>query len=180
MIKALANLFLAIGFIFIIYTAYLFYQRNYSNKLSFKSAPEIIASSGKNLPKKLIIPSIEKELDIYSSEIRDNKWETVENGVSYLKSTPIPGEKGNSVIYGHNWNTILGSLNRVEPGDIIVIEYNNGEKKEYVIENTATVSPTQVSVIKNSDDSRITIFTCTGFLDGQRFVVVSKPINNSI
>ncbi len=130
---------------------------------------------GDHLPYSLEIPSIHANLPIIPALIQGKTWETTTKGVSYLKTTPIPGEKGNSVIYGHNWKTILGDLTQVKPGQKIIITMNDGVKKEFKVEYTATVDPSQTYIIDNTKDTRITLYTCTGFLDSKRFVVVAFP-----
>jgi sortase (surface protein transpeptidase) len=52
---------------------------------------------------------------------------------------------------------------------------NDGVKKEFKVEYTATVDPSQTYIIDNTKDTRITLYTCTGFLDSKRFVVVAFP-----
>ena len=36
------------------------------------------------------------------------------------------------------------------------------------------VKPNAVEILESADDSRLTIYTCSGFLDTARFVVVAK------
>lgn len=159
------------------FAAYLLYQRNFSNPLTFKAKPQVIQNTGGQFPKSIEIPSIKANLDIVPASIHGKSWETTSNGVSYLKSTPLPGSKGNSVIYGHNWKSILGNLPQVKPGQKIWITMNDGVKKEFKVEYTATVDPSQTYIIDNTKDSRVTIYTCTGFLDSKRFVVVALPVS---
>ncbi len=175
--KALSHIFLAIGIIFILWSGLLFYVRNFSNILAFEEIPSGIAiETHQSIPKTLIIPIINKQLNIYPGVVTDDKWGTTESGVSFLATSPVPGSLGNSILYGHNWNTILGNLNKVKPGEEIIIEFSNNERKVFVVENTAVVNPTQVSVIENTTDTRLTLYTCTGFLDSKRLVVVAKPL----
>ena len=170
-----SKLFLILGLIFLVFAGFLLYQRNFSNPLTFKSTPQVVQSTGDHLPHLLEIPSIHANLPIFPALIQGKTWETTTKGVSYLKTTPIPGEKGNSVIYGHNWKTILGDLTQVKPGQKIIITMNDGVKKEFKVEYTATVDPSQTYIIDNTKDTRITLYTCTGFLDSKRFVVVAFP-----
>lgn len=173
--RFLSKLFLTVGAGFFVFFGYLFYERNFSNPLTFKAKPQMINYKGGQFPKTIQIPSINATLPIVSATIHGKTWETTNKGVSYLKSTPPPGSVGNSVIYGHNWKSLLGNLHQVKPGQKIVITMNDGVKKEFKVEYTATVDPSQTYIIDNTKDSRITIYTCTGFLDSKRFVVVAFP-----
>ncbi len=172
-----SKLFLIVGICFLAFAAYLLYQRNFTNPLTFKTEPQVIQNIGVQLPKSIEIPSIKANLAIVPATIRGKSWETTSTGVSYLRTTPLPGSKGNSVIYGHNWKSILGDLPQVKPGQKIVITMNDGVKKEFKVEYTATVDPSQTYIIDNTKDTRITIYTCTGFLDSKRFVVVAFPVS---
>jgi len=67
----------------------------------------------------------------------------------------------------------LGNLEKAKSGQVIEIEFKNGEKKHFLIQRLATVWPDQKSVLYPSEDKRITLYTCTGFLDSKRFVVVA-------
>lgn len=175
--RFLAKLFLTTGAAFFVFFGYLFYERNFSNPLTFKAKPQIIHTAGEPLPESIQIPSISANLSIIPTTIHGKSWETTSNGVSYLKSTPPPGSVGNSVMYGHNWKSLLGNLHQVKPGQKIVITMNDGVKKEFKVEYTAVVDPSQTYIIDNTKDTRVTIYTCTGFLDSKRFVVVALPVS---
>lgn len=53
---------------------------------------------------------------------------------------------------------------------------SDGTTRTFTIDQTAVISPTQASVVNPTLDTRLTIYTCTGFLDTKRFVVVAKPV----
>jgi len=124
-------------------------------------------------PELLIVKDLNINLPIYPAQINDGKWEATGKGVSYLSSSPIPGELGNSVFYGHNWKSILGDLTKAKPGQTIEILYADGTKKEFEIMFTQVVTPDQTQILEESNDIRITLYTCTGFLDTKRFVVTA-------
>ena len=42
-----------------------------------------------------------------------------------------------------------------------------------MIEYTQVVTPDQTHILAPSDDRRVTLYTCTGFLDRKRFVVTA-------
>ena len=79
-------------------------------------------------------------------------------------------------MYGHNWKSLLYDLPSVKPGQKLYVTMQNGSKQAFEVEYTATVEPSDTYVIDKTDDTRLTIYTCTGFLDSKRFVVVAKPI----
>jgi len=127
-------------------------------------------------PIKLYIPKLSKVLAISDGEVIDNRWIISETGASYLSSSVLPGKVGNSVIYGHNKTEILGGLPRVSAGDLIFVVLASGDFVKYQVFETKEVLPSQVEILESSDDSRLTIYTCSGFLDQARFVVVGRLV----
>jgi LPXTG-site transpeptidase (sortase) family protein len=113
------------------------------------------------------------DLPLIPSNITEGKWETTDQGVSYLVSSPIPGEKGNSIMYAHNWASLFGNLPSILPGDLVQIQFSDGTAKEFEVKYTSTVTPDNYSILAPTDDKRITIYTCSGFLDSHRFVAVA-------
>ena len=119
------------------------------------------------------IPSARIILPIYPATITDNRWEITKSGVSYLSTSPKPGARGNSVLYGHNWPRLLGRLTLVKPGDAVLIKGEDGKVVRFIVTYVFTVRPDQTEIFADTSDSRITIYTCTGFLDSKRLVVTA-------
>lgn len=134
-------------------------------------------SDGKDFqPAFAAIKELNLKLAVYPAVLENGQWKTNTKGISYLTSSAIPGEKGNSIFYSHNWPNLLGTLVKVQNGQIIEIEGFNGEIKYFVVTETTVLSPDQTYVLGPSDDTRLTIYTCYGFLDQNRFVVTAKPL----
>jgi len=165
------------GLLCIFLSVLLFWQRNNPKRVMFLSAPiqrEIKPLINKNLPTRLIINNINIDLPIFPARIYSQKWETTNQGASWLDISPAPGEIGNSIIYGHNWTNLLGNLTKAKPGNIIKIVYQDGSSKTFIVNSTAMVLPENVSVLKQTKDKRITLYTCVGLFDQKRFVVVAQ------
>lgn len=176
-VNLLANIFLTIGILGAIFSGYLIYQRYNPQKLSFdiNYEPAINTQSQSTFnPSALKIESANILLPIIPAQIKNNHWEATIKGVSYLNSTVLPGEQGNSILYGHNWPNLLGNLKKVKTGDRITITYQDNSTKDFLIEYISEVDPSQTSILNNSKDTRITLYTCSGFLDSKRLVVVAK------
>ena len=123
---------------------------------------------------KILIPRIGIDLSISPTKIINNQWEISEKSASYLLGSGIPGREGNVVIYGHNKNHLFGPIRWLEKEDEIKVINKKGEKFVYKVVETKTVSPETVEVLAPTDDATLTLYTCTGFLDRERFVVVAK------
>lgn len=148
--------------------------------LRYRVLPPIYASQHTtldnlpHLPTELAIPTLNLSLPVIPAILDDNHWDTTSAGISYLTSTPLPGTHGNSVFYGHNYPNILGHLKNIKPGDEILINAQ-GVITHYQVSYTIIVPPSETSVYAPTDDTRLTIYTCIGLFDQNRFVVVAHP-----
>jgi LPXTG-site transpeptidase (sortase) family protein len=96
--------------------------------------------------------------------------------------TKQPGQQGNTVIFGHRFRYLpplsntLFSLDKAKIGDEITIRRNRELLRYRIIESRVTV-PTDLSVLDDSRDERITIVTCHPvWSTKERLVVVAVRI----
>lgn len=149
-----------------------------SRILSFSTTPQdSSATTGLNKPISITLPKLNRTLSIEEARISDNTWEVSETGASHWDNSANPGDSGNIVIYGHNKNNLFGPIRWLETGDKIEITDTNGNLHTYQITATKTVPPTDISVVSPTSDETLTLYTCTGFLDQKRFIVIAKPIS---
>lgn len=179
--KILSSLLIIFGIFWCLLGGYYWWLMHSPTRLQFENVtPQQIEKTSLDnkttivQPTRVIIKDLAIDLPIYPAKIEDDIWETTYEGASYLVTSPIPGETGNSILYGHNWTSLFGNLIHAKPGEMIEIVYRDGSKKKFIIDSTQIVSPTQSDILAKSNDKRITLYTCTGFLDSKRFVVVAK------
>src|SRR5256885_1576790 len=113
--KTLSNLLIIFGILWCLLGGYYLWLRNDPNRLTFqnyKQTKVIPVKSEKKVltPKRIIISDLGIDLALVPSRVENNKWETTTDGASYLVSSPIPGDEGNSIIYAHNWTSLFGNL----------------------------------------------------------------------
>lgn len=93
----------------------------------------------------------------------------------HLKHTTWPGDTGNAVVAGHR-DTFFRHLPELQKGDDIYVR-RQGREFRYVVSRKSIVSPSDVSVIRATTDSRLTLVTCypTYFIGPapQRLIVVA-------
>lgn len=174
--KALARLLIAFGIFCLTLNVVLYWERTNPQRLSFtdylhKHPKTVVKAS--NPPVRIIVKGLSIDLPVVPSRINGGSWETTSEGVSYLVTSPVPGETGNSILYGHNWNNLLGDLVRIRPGDKITVVYKDTSKKTFTVELTGVVTPDQTHILSPTKDKRITLYTCTGFMDSKRFVATA-------
>lgn len=173
----LSKVFIALGVLFILFGSLLIYQRYSPKKLEFKDFALNATISSEINPVRILIPSLKVDNSIIPSKVENGSWEATTKGISYLSTSPVPGQNGNSILYGHNWPSILGALPKIKPGERIEIIMSNGEKKIFTVKYTSVVDPNQTHILNQTNDNRLTIYTCTGFLDSKRFVATATLTN---
>ena len=96
----------------------------------------------------------------------------LKNGVAHFKGTPLPGDGGNSFIYGHSAvesffsrhkdlpETIFSRLNDIDIGQKVVV--NRDDKViEYIVRNKKIVDPEDFTILQPVNNKEtITLMTC--------------------
>ena len=176
--RLLSSVFLITGLISVVCSALLIYQHYSPTRIAFASdmLQSAVPTSSDLAVKSVTISDVGISLPVYEGSIKEGNWEVSSLGVTHLSQTVLPGERGNSVMYGHNWTSLLGKLVKVKPGAIVTVEFEDGQKKDFLVKYTFEVSPKDSAIIENTDFAQLTIYTCSGFLDTKRFVVVAEPV----
>ncbi|MDE0805036.1 MAG: class E sortase [Acidimicrobiales bacterium] len=106
---------------------------------------------------RLRIPSIDVDKVVVEGVGRGD----LRRGPGHYPGTVLPGQAGNSAIAGHR--TTYGApffrLDELDPGDEVLIDTPAGEVR-YVVSNSEIVAPTQVDVLEDVGDNRLTLTTC--------------------
>lgn len=156
-----------------------------------------------NSSKKIVIDteySRDMQIDIESVGIKDiiitsNVESTEEEvydqflkrGVAHFRGTPLPGDGGNSFIYGHSSvesffsrhqnlpETIFTRLEDIEVGDDVYIDKDN-EELHYIVRKKKIVEATDFSILNTQGDKEtVTLMTCWPLGIGtKRLVVVAE------
>lgn len=175
----LSYFFLALSLLCFLISGYFVWERYYDpGRLAFiggEIPQPLSASPSAGFPVFLSIPDLDIHQDVYPSRVEKNLWPTTSKGISYLLSSDEPG-MGNAVFYGHNWPRILGDLGRARIGQTIEVTIKSGKKLRFRITGIQVVSPKAVEILAPTDNPRITLYTCTGFFDSMRLVVVATPV----
>lgn len=97
--------------------------------------------------------------------------------------TARPGEKGNVFITGHSsyylwapgaYKDVFALLPNVEVGDTVTVYYNQ-RQFVYEIQEKKTVKPTEVDVLRQGEDKRLTLMTCVPVgTNLNRLILVAK------
>ena len=108
--------------------------------------------------------------------------EELKKGVGHYPDTRMPGEKGNAALAGHR-TTYGAPFNRIDDlvqGDAMVVTTRAGTFRYEVMEKRI-VSPEEVSVLDDTDDSRLTLTTChPKYSAAQRLIVVGRLVGSPL
>jgi sortase A len=100
----------------------------------------------------------------------------LKKGPGHYPESPLPGQEGNAAIAGHR-TTYGAPFNRIDElvaGDEILVETVQGEFR-YLVTEQLIVPPTQVEVLDDKGDDRLTLTAChPKFSARQRIVVVAQ------
>ena len=146
-----------------------------------KSGPTLIAATA-NLPQpaegsviaRLQIPKI--GLDQYV--VMGTAEADLDKGPGHYIGTALPGQAGNVAIAGHR--TTQGApfnrLGQMAHGDLIILTTTSGQVLRYVVsQNPVAVSPSDVAVLNDFGDNRVTLTTCNPeYSATQRLIVVGE------
>lgn len=149
----------------------------------FPAAPARPASPSKVRYYTLSIPS----LNMYDVSVEINGTDLKKNTIHYA-DTALPGNYGNTVIFGHSTLpqlyrpndpiSIFNPLPKIKRGDEVVINYD-GVTYRYAVRETAEVLPTQIEVLaQRYDKNELTLITCVPlgtYL--RRFVARAELVN---
>lgn len=128
---------------------------------------------------RLVIPKIGVNMKI----VEGTNEKALYAGAWHIPKTSTPDKGGNTVLSGHRFQYLSGPntlmlLNEMKPGDPIIV-YWQGEEYDYRVEEIKIISKTQVEILKNTEDDRLTIFTCNPpyrYNAEERLVVFAKKI----
>lgn len=119
---------------------------------------------------RIVIPSIGVDEIVVEGVSRND----LKKGPGHYPQTPMPGQPGNSAIAGHR-TTYGQPFHRVDelvPGDEIIVTTLQGEFR-YEISGTEIVLPSQVEVIDDQGDDRLTLTSCHPKYSARQRIIVS-------
>ncbi len=118
------------------------------------------------------------DIEVGQTTINNGVWAILPDKVSYLIDSAGIGDSGNIIMYGHNNDDIFGPIRWIKMGAIIEVTGSDSKVYQYEVVKTDTVDPNNLEYIKNTDEEILTLYTCTGFLDSKRFIVVAKRLDD--
>ena len=106
----------------------------------------------------------------------------LKKGPGHYPETPLPGQKGNAAIAGHRttYGAPFSRIDELEAGDEVFVETVQGEFR-YLVSEQQIISPTQVEVLDDKGDNRLTLTACHPKLSSkQRIVIHAVLVGNPV
>lgn len=145
---------------------------------------------------RVIIPRLQSNVPVIgmsTNTLISRNWNALEremqdalrDGVVHYPGTPFPNQSGNVVLTGHSsyypWDPgrfkdVFAILHQAVVGDEIII-FHNQQKYTYKVTDIKVVQPTEVNVLGDMGDDRLTLITCTPIgTNLRRLIVTAKPV----
>jgi LPXTG-site transpeptidase (sortase) family protein len=126
------------------------------------------------IPDKIILPDVNINAVVKEAKIENGYWQVFEDTASYGQGSASLGEKGNMVIFAHARSGLFYNLRDIKKDDLVFV-YHRKSKYTYKVKEVKSVFPNDTSVIAPTKDQRLTLYTCIGFYDEKRLVVIAMP-----
>lgn len=87
---------------------------------------------------------------------------TLAFGPGHVAGTAFPGEPGHAAVGGHR-DTHLAFLQKLRPGDELVVETRHGERRRYRVDHWEVVDHRDTGVLVDVGEARLSLITCYPF-----------------
>lgn len=104
------------------------------------------------------------------------KWSTDANSASYVMQSSRPGEGGNIIVYGHNTGKVMGNIRSLKGSETITLTTKDGRKYQYQVISLHEVTSNKTEFLGPTESEILTLYTCSGFMDANRFIVRAEPV----
>ncbi len=128
-----------------------------------------------DLPTRVVIPGLGIDLPVERAKIIDGYWEVFEDTAAWGEDSGLPGKPGNQVVFAHAREGLFLPLKDVSEGEVIYI-LTNSDWYSYKVAEIKEVLPNQTEVIAPTLDETLTLYTCSGFNDSKRLIVIAKRV----
>jgi LPXTG-site transpeptidase (sortase) family protein len=126
-------------------------------------------------PVRVVIPWY-VDTPVKDGYVENNDWTILNNEAVYLAKSARPGTTGNIVIYGHNTNSVMGNIRALKGYETIKLIMSDKSEREYKVKLLRQVQPTAMQYLEPTESETLTIYTCAGPGDSERFIVQAVPV----
>lgn len=124
-------------------------------------------------PIRIVIPDLSIDLPVKEARVIKGYWEVFPDVAGFGLGSAYPEEVGNEVIFAHARPGLFLPLKDAKIGQKIVV-FTKDKWYSYTVSDIKEVNPNQIEVIAPTQDSTLTLYTCSGFADSKRLIVTAK------
>lgn len=123
----------------------------------------------------IVIPKIGVDKTVVEGVSRDD----LKKGPGHYPDTPLPGQPGNSSIAGHRttYGEPFNRIDELEVGDEIMVTTIQGTFT-YAVTAQEIVAPTDVDVIADKGDNRLTLTSCHPKFSARQRIIVTAELKD--
>ena len=145
-----------------------------TNPIHIDKSLFLSSTAAEDIPTRIVIPSLQIDIPVTPSRVVNGYWELSDTTASYGLGSSYPGGSGNVVIFAHARKGLFLPLRDIQKNAAVYV-FTRSRWYHYSVATITTVDPTNVSVIAQTSQPRLTLFTCSGFVDEKRLIVTAKP-----
>lgn len=128
-----------------------------------------------SLPTRIIIPSVSIDTSVKKALIISGFWQVFPDSAAWGEQSGIPGQIGNQVIFAHKRSELFLPLKDIAVGAKIYV-LTDDKSYSYEVKEIKEVKPNQIEVVAPTTDETLTLYTCSGFGDIERLIVIAKRV----
>jgi LPXTG-site transpeptidase (sortase) family protein len=126
-------------------------------------------------PKRIVIPKLGIDLEVDRANVVDGYWKVYEDKAGWGEGSGFPGQPGNQVIFAHARDGLFLPLQTIKVDDEVYI-LTDLQWFKYKVAEIKEVEPNKTEVIAPTDAEILTLYTCSGYKDTKRLIVIAQPI----
>jgi LPXTG-site transpeptidase (sortase) family protein len=123
----------------------------------------------------VIIPAVSIDITVQHAKIIAGYWQVFNDTAAWGEESGYPGKPGNQVIFAHARKGLFLPLKDVTTGMKVYVMTDNAWYA-YEVKEIKAVYPNQKEVIAPTTDETLTLYTCTGYEDSKRLIVIAKRV----
>lgn len=124
-------------------------------------------------PVRIVIPSLAIDLPVKEAKVINGYWEVFPDSAGFGLGSAYPEDNGNQVIFAHARIGMFAPLKKIKTGANITV-FTRDKWFSYTVTGIKEVLPNQTEVIAPTTDAVLTLYTCSGYADSKRLIIVSK------
>lgn len=127
----------------------------------------------KDSPIRILIEELKIDLPVKDARVINGYWQVFADSAAFGLGSAYPDEFGNQVIFAHAREGLFLPLRKAKIGQKVTV-FTKDRWYAYKIKEIKEVLPNQIEVIAPTKEAILTLYTCSGFSDSKRLIVIAE------